>query len=214
MRIAAAICVAALAVSATPAFAQIDSDVFVDGKDGAKVHSASGFVCPLSVGSFERDSVGEADPETSADFCAYSALDGVYGTITLKPLNGPYDATASLSSQFAEQEGSAGQLVGEGTQKFGIKGKPAIAVYTRTYGTASLADLHYRVLFAGGVVGQWAVEATIEYADPRDTELEQGFLNAVYAAALAKIGPAPGATTQALAGPQAPPPLAGKPPSR
>jgi hypothetical protein len=210
MRIAAACCVAVFAFSAVPCSAQVDSDVFVDGKDGAKVHSASGFVCPLAIGPFGRDSVGEAEPEVNADFCSYSALDGVYGTITLKPQSGPYDATASLSSQFAEQEGSAGQLIGEGTQKFAIKGAQPVAVYTRSYGTASLADLHYRVLFAGGVVGQWAVEATVEYAEPRDTELEKDFLNAVYAAALAEIRPQAAPAAQAQAGP----PLAGKPAPR
>ncbi len=197
---------------AGPAFAQQDTDVFVDGKNNAKVHTASGFVCPLAIGVFERDSIGETDPATNTDFCAYSALDGVYGTITLKPLTGPYDAKDSLSAQFAEQEGSAGQLIGEGTQKFTPHGKgAALEVYTRTYGTASLAELHYRVLFAGGVVGNWAVEATVEYADPRDTLLEKDFLDAVYAAALAEIRPGGPPAAQALG---QPPPLAAKPPSR
>ena len=212
MRCAAAFCVAALACSAAPASAQQDSDVFVDGSNNAKVHTASGFVCPLAIGVFERDSIGETDPATNTDFCAYSALDGVYGTITLKPLTGPYDAKDSLSAQFAEQEGSAGQLIGEGTQKFAPRGKgTALEVYTRTYGTASLAELHYRVLFAGGVVGNWAVEATVEYADPRDNLLERDFLDAVYAAALAEIHAGSAPAAQALV---QPPPLAGKPPSR
>ena len=63
--------------------AEVAGDTFADGADGAKVHVASGFVCPAKIGAFERDAVGESDPEAGADFCAYAALDGVYGTIRL-----------------------------------------------------------------------------------------------------------------------------------
>jgi hypothetical protein len=44
------------------------------------------------------------------------------------------------------------------------------------------------VLFAGANVKSWAVEAIIEYAEPRDVSLEQDFLHAVYAAAQSGIG--------------------------
>jgi hypothetical protein len=44
------------------------------------------------------------------------------------------------------------------------------------------------VLFSGSVVKNWAVETTIEYADPRDTPEKTAFFNAVYEAALAEIG--------------------------
>jgi hypothetical protein len=38
-----------------PAIAQTTSiDTFKDGPDEAKVHTASGFVCPLFIGHFER----------------------------------------------------------------------------------------------------------------------------------------------------------------
>jgi hypothetical protein len=47
-------------------------------------------------------------------------------------------------------------------------------------------------------VGPWAVQVTIEYADPRDTDKEADFLNAVYAEAIAKIA---GAATPAPASP-------------
>jgi hypothetical protein len=53
--------------------------------------------------------------------------------------------------------------------------------------------MHYRVLFAGAAVGSWAVQVTIEYADPRDNDNETAFLNAAYAQALAEIAGAPAA---------------------
>ena len=180
---------AALA-AATPALAQnTAADVFADGKDGAKVHVASSFICPLRIGLFERDAVGQSDIDTGADFCAYSALDGVYGTIKLTLLDGPYDAKTSLAPGFIEQEGTGGRQIAEGIAMLASKpGQPPVAVYTRTYETAKLEELHYRVLFTGAQFKNWAVEATIEYADPRDTPLEQDFLRAIYAAAQSQIG--------------------------
>lgn len=179
----------ALAMLARPAFAQDASDeAFVDARDGAKLHGASGFSCPAKIGLFERDAVGEADPQDGADFCAYSALDGVYGTITLTPLTGPYDAKASLAAGFVEQEGTGGKRIAEGMANLPTKsGTPVLSIYTRTYETAKLEDLHYRVLFAGAQFKDWAVETTIEYADPRDTPVEEQFLRAVYAAAESEI---------------------------
>ncbi len=177
------------ALIALPAFAQdAASEPFADSRDGAKLHSASGFSCPAKIGLFERDAVGEADPQNGADFCAYSALDGIYGTIRLTPLSAPYDAKTSLAPDFIEQEGTGGKRIAEGTASLPTKpGAPPLAVYTRTYETAKLEDLHYRVLFAGAQFKNWAVEATIEYADPRDTPVEEQFLHAVYAAAESEI---------------------------
>ncbi|MGD0141683.1 MAG: hypothetical protein ABSC92_00830 [Rhizomicrobium sp.] len=162
-------------------------DAFADGKDGAKVHKASGFVCPAKIGLFERDAVGDADPETGTDFCAYSVLNGVYGTIKLTPLTGPYDPKASLAADFTEQEGTGGKQISEKPETLPGGAQP-LSVYARTYETSKLEDLHYRVLFTGAALKNWAVEATIEYADPRDTPLEQDFLRAVYAAAESQIG--------------------------
>jgi hypothetical protein len=183
--------------SALPAHAQDATDSFADGAGGAKVHSASGFVCSQQIGRFERDAVGERDPEAGADFCAYSALDGVYGTVTLVPLRGAYDPKAMLAPDFVVQEGTGGRMVGETTQLLGPKTAP-LSVYMRTYETTKLETLHYRILFASAVVGPWAVQVTIEYADPRDTDKEADFLNAVYAEAIAKIA---GAATPAPASP-------------
>lgn len=182
-------CALAIATLARPAFGQdVSGEAFVDARDGAKLHSASGFSCPAKIGLFERDAVGEADPQNGADFCAYSALDGVYGTIKLIPLTGPYDAKASLSSGFVEQEGTGGKRIAEGTTNLPTKpGTPPLAIYTRTYETAKLEDLHYRVLFAGAQFKNWAIETTIEYADPRDTPVEEQFLRAVYADAESEI---------------------------
>jgi hypothetical protein len=172
-----------------PASAQtVAGDTFADGANGAKVHMASGFVCPAKIGTFERDAVGESDPETGADFCAYGALDGVYGTIKLVPLHGAYDAKQSLAGDFAEQEGTGGRETGEAEARLAATpGAAPLAVYTRTYETSKLEDLHYRVLFTGAAVKGWAIEATIEFAEPRDVADEQQFLRAVYAAAQSEI---------------------------
>ncbi len=168
---------------ATPAIAQDDGDVFADAANNAKVHAASGFVCPAKIGLFVRDAVGERDPKAATDFCAYSALDGVYGTIEIAPLNGPYDPKTALVPEFQEQEATGGKVVGEKTGKFG-----GATVYSRSYGTSNLGDVHYRVQFAASAVGQWAVQVTMEYASPRDDALKQDFLNAVYDEALHRLG--------------------------
>lgn len=173
------------------AFAQEASpDPFADTRDGGKQHTASGFVCPARIGLFERDAVGEADPGTGADFCAYSALDGVYATVTLTLLDGPYNAASSLAPGFIEQEGTGGKRIAEGVAMIvPAPGMAAMPVYSRTYETAKLEDLHYRVVFTGAQFRNWAVETTIEYADPRDTPVEDAFLHAVYAGAEREILP-------------------------
>jgi hypothetical protein len=170
---------------ASPALAQT-ADPFSDGKDGAKVHVASGFVCPAMIGTFERDAADENDVQTGADICSYAALDGVYGTIVLVPLTGPYDAANALAPAFVEQEGTGGKKIAEGTIMLGPK-SAALPVFTRTYLTARAEALDYRIIFTGAPVKNWAVQATVEYADPRDTASEQEFLNAVYADALKNI---------------------------
>ncbi len=174
-----------------PAFAQTTNiDAFKDGADEAKVHGASGFVCPLFIGHFERDAYGERDPSIGADFCAYSAIDGVYGTITLTPLKAAYDPKSALVPEFTEQEGIGGKMVGERTMNVGGGATP-ISVYTRTYETAALETLHYRIMFSGGTIGNWALEATVEFATPRDDEKLHDFLNAVYTEALVHVAKAP-----------------------
>jgi hypothetical protein len=174
-------------IVASSALAQTtDIDAFKDAPDEAKVHSASGFICPLFIGHFERDAYGERDPSIGADFCAYSALDGVYGTITLTPLKTAYDPKTALVPEFTEQEGIGGKMIGESTMNIGGGATP-ISVYTRTYETAALETLHYRILFSGGTIGSWALEATVEFATPRDDDKERDFLKAVYDEALAHI---------------------------
>lgn len=177
------------ALLATPALAQSAADPFKDGPGYAKVHVASGFVCPAAIGPFERDAAGENDVQTGAAICSYAALDGVYGTVVLTPLTGPYDAKASLAPQFVEQEGTGGKQIGEKTIMLGTKSAP-LPVFTRTYRTARAESMDYRTLFAGTQIGNWAVEVTMEYADPRDTPAETAFLNAVFAAAVKDMVPA------------------------
>ena len=200
-----------LAIS--PVVAQTTNiDAFKDGADEAKVHSASGFVCPLFIGHFERDAYGERAPMLGSDFCVYSSLDGVYGTITLTPLKAAYDPKTALIPEFTEQEGIGGKIVGESTVHIGGGATP-ISVYSRTYETAALETLHYRIMFSGGTVGSWAVEATVEFATPRDDEKLRDFVNAVYTEALvhiAKVAPpqgpvitSPNQVTPALSAPLA-----------
>jgi hypothetical protein len=164
------------------ALAQSDTH-FKDGPGYAKVHIASGFVCPATIGPFERDAQGEKDVQAGSDVCSYAALDGVYGTIVLTPLTGPYDPKASFAPQFVEIEGTGGKKIGEKTIRLGGKSQPPLSVYTRTYRTARAETLEYRTLFAGTQIGNWAVEVTVEYADPRDTNAQKQFLNSVFGAA-------------------------------
>jgi hypothetical protein len=173
-----------------PALVQDVAEPFIDLRDGGKLHTPSGFVCPAKIDLFERDTVGEADPQTGADFCAYSALGGVYGTIRFVLLDGPYNAKTSLAPGFVEEEGTGGKRVADGVIPLAVKpGSAAIPVYARTYETGKLEGDRYRVLFTGAQFGNWAVETTIEYTDPRDVAVENEFLHAVYAEASARVVP-------------------------
>ncbi len=166
-----------------PALGQAGANTFKERDDGAKIHR-SGFVCPQKIGPFERDAAGEADTETNSDFCAYSDIGGVYGTIKLTPLTGNYDPKASLASDFGVQEATGGQRIAEKAIK--LERSP-LSIYTRTYSTAHAETLEYRILFAGAALRGWAVEVTVEYADPRDAQTEAEFLHAIYAAAARQI---------------------------
>lgn len=159
---------------------------FKDGPGYSKIHVASGFVCPAAIGLFERDAQGQYNVQTGADICSYAALDGVYGTIILIPVSGAYDAHNSLAPQFVEEEGTGGKSIGEKTMTFGI-GNNRLPVFTRSYRTARAESLEYRTIFAGTQVGNWAVEAIVEYASPRDDAQEKEFLNTVYANAAKDI---------------------------
>jgi len=163
------------------------STVFKDGPKGEKIHIASGFVCPDRIGRYIRDAVGESDLEAGTDFCSYYALDGVYGTVKVTPLDGLYDPTAALTSAFVEQEGIGAKEVGEKTIALGSK-DGAAKVYTRTYETARLETLHYRITLSGAAIKNWIVETTVEYAEPRDDQVAQDFLDAVYGTAETDIG--------------------------
>ena len=203
--------VIAVATFALPALAQTtDIDAFKDAGSEAKVHVASGFVCPQFIGHFERDAYGERNPSIGSDYCLYSALDGVYGTITLTPLKAAYDPKTALAAEFTEQEGIGGKIVAERTMLIGGGAAP-ISVYSRTYETATLESGHYRIQFSTGTIGNWAIEATIEYATPRDDDKQRDFLNAVFTEALihiAKVAPPQGPVIPAEG---MPPPPATKP---
>lgn len=179
-----------LAALLMPAKAQDTGDVFTDAPDNAKQHIASGFICSLKVGDFERDAVGQRDPGAKADYCAYSALDGVYGTVTLIPLPRTYDPKALLAPDFAMQEGSAARMKSETIETLNLK-TATLPVYMRTYETARLASLTYETLYASAAVGAWVVEVEVEYAAPRDKEKCDAFLQAAYDAAIREIGAQP-----------------------
>ena len=174
-----------LALALAVSKASAEEDVFSDAPNGAKQHVASGFVCPLEIGHFDRDAVGQRDPEAGSDYCAYSARDGVYGTITLMPVRGEFDPKAMMAHEFVVQEGTGGRMALETTVLLGPQ--KTLPVYTRTYDAVKIEAMRYRVQFAGAAVGNWAVQVTVEYADPRDLEVKDDFLNAVYASALAKL---------------------------
>jgi hypothetical protein len=165
-------------------------EIFSDDAHGGKVHIDSRFTCPAKIGLFERDAVGERDPQMGSVYCAYSERDGVYGTIVLKPLRGLYDAKASLAGAFEEAQSTGGRMTAESQLKLGPHVAP-LNVYARTYETAKITDEVYRVLYTGAAIGNWGVELTIEYADPRDLASEKDFLDTVYAAAGAQIGTSP-----------------------
>jgi hypothetical protein len=186
LRILCGLCVkiAFVGLLAPAAFAQeANTNPFIDGRDGGKVHAASGFVCPAKIGRFARDAAG---PDVGADFCAYSASAGVYGTIRLVPLEGPYDAKTSLAPAFVAQESVKAKRIADGMTTLTLKPSP-IPAYARTYETAALNGQHFRVVLEGAQFGKWAVETTVEYVDPRDTALEADFQHAVYAAAASEI---------------------------
>ena len=86
-------------VLAAPAFAQSAADPFKDGPGYAKIHIASGFVCPAAIGPFERDAQGENDVQTGSDLCSYAALDGVYkmAEIAARPVMKLSETTSKLT---------------------------------------------------------------------------------------------------------------------
>ena len=172
--------------AAKPAVPLTASTVFKDGPKGEKIHIASNFACPDRIGRYIRDAVGESDLESGSDFCSYYALDGVYGTVTLTPLRGAYNPARSLSSEFIQQEGIGAKKVGEKTIELGPKGKQ-LKVYTRTYETARLETLHYRITYSGAAYKGWIVETTTEYAEPRDDAVNKEFLDWVYGPALKDV---------------------------
>lgn len=167
-----ALCLCAM----SPALAQ--EDTFTELPDGAKVHQASGYSCPLKIGRFERDAVGVRSTENDTDYCAYSARDGIYGTIVLRPLPSEYDPKALLSQDFVVMEGAGSRQIGETTETFGPDKQ--FTAFTRTYENARVEAMHYRVEFTCAAVGSWVVMTTTEYAEPRDVETKNAFLKAVF----------------------------------
>ncbi len=169
-----------LLLAVAPALAQEGG--FGDGPNGAAIHT-SGFVCPLKIGTFERDATGLRDVGSGADYCAYSALSGIYGTVIIMALPSPFDPKNVLAPEFRVQEGTDGHLIGEEMQRIAT-----IPVYTRVYETARLQSRQYRTLYASGAVGAWSVAVIVEYAQPQDKAIASTFLTAIYGEAVKDIG--------------------------
>lgn len=179
----AALAVAGFLLSVAPALAQ-DAG-FTAGPNNAKVH-ASGFICPLKIGPFERDVAGLRSPVTGADYCAYSAPSGIYGTVIIMALPSPFDPKVTLASEFGVEEGTHSRLIPdtEKTQQIG-----SIPVYQRAYETARIETRAYRTLYASAAVGAWAVTAIVEYSYPQDKTIAAAFLAAVYGEAAKDLVP-------------------------
>ena len=134
----------------SPAAAQTTNiDAFKDGADEAKVHSASGFVCPLFIGHFERDAYGERDADAGLGLLRllrarrrlrHDHADAAEGGLRSQ------DGAGSRSSP--SRKASAARSSAKARCKIG-GGTTPISVYTRTYETAALETLHYRIMFSG-----------------------------------------------------------------
>lgn len=144
---------------------------------------ASGFVCPPKIGTFERDAAGLRDAGSGADYCAYSARSGIYGTVIIRTLPSPFDPKSVLAPEFRVQEGTDGHLIDETMQKIA-----ALPVYTRVYETARLQSRQYRTLYASAAVGAWSVTVIVDYAHPQDQDMASTFLTAIYGEAVKDIG--------------------------
>lgn len=95
-----------------------------------------------------------------------------------------------MAHDFVVQEGSGGRMSAEKIVMLGPDHD--MAVYTRTYDAARVEAMRYRVLFTSAAVGAWVVQVTVEYADPRDIEARNAFLDAVFAAAQKQLTGPPG----------------------
>lgn len=162
-------------------------DGFILRQDGALVHAASGFTCPETLGVFRRDAAGLRE---GGQYCAYSAVSGIYGTIFLKPIAANYDPKAVLAPEARSIESQGGIAVTETEQPVGAQ-SAAVTVYLRTYEMARLDALTYRAQLATAAIGAFAVEVEIEYAFPRDKAEQTGFVTAVYGEAIKDMAGAP-----------------------
>jgi hypothetical protein len=178
-------------VSSTYASAQgttVALGAFRDGPHDGRIARASGFVCPDRVGPYIRDAAGQSGMSEKRVFCSYYALDGIYGTVRILPLKGKFDGPGLLAGQFSQEAGSGGRVVDQKTRSFHAA-SGLLRVFTRTYETSHLENLHYRVSYASAPALGWVVEVISEYASPRDDATKAVFLNWVYGPGLATLQP-------------------------
>jgi hypothetical protein len=161
---------------------------FRDGPHDGRIARASGFVCPDRVGPYIRDAAGQSALSQKRVFCSYYALDGIYGTVRILPLAGKFDGPGLLAGQFSQEAGSGGRVVAQKTRSFPAA-SGELRVFTRTYETSHLENLHYRVSYASAPALGWVVEVISEYASPRDDATKKVFLNWVYGPGLTSLQP-------------------------
>lgn len=163
-----------------------DFDDFSDGPQGTKTHTPSGFTCPAKIGTFDRNAVGIRNPAQGSAYCAYSARDGVYGSVQIAPMRGNFDPKTDMAEDFVAAERAGAHFVSETTISSGPQA--VLPVYTRLYETARTETLRYRTVFACAVIGAWVVRTTVEYASPRDDAQKEAFIASTYATALDTLG--------------------------
>ena len=158
------------------------------GPHDGRIARASGFVCPDRIGPYIRDAAGQSGVSQKRVFCSYYARDGIYGTVRILPLDGQFDGPGLLAGQFSQEAGSGGRIVAQTTLSIAAAGR-VLPVFSRTYETSHLENLHYRVSYASAPVRGWVVEVISEYASPRDDATKTVFLDWVYGPGLAALQP-------------------------
>ncbi len=161
---------------------------FRDGPHDGRIARASGFVCPDRIGPYIRDAAGQSSVSQKRVFCSYYALDGIYGTVRILPLDGQFDGPGLLAGQFSQEAGSGGRVVAQKNLSFAAAGR-VLPVFSRTYETSHLENLHYRVSYASAPIRGWVVEVISEYASPRDDATKTVFLDWVFGPGLAALRP-------------------------
>jgi len=155
------------------------ADSFAEGANGAKLHSASGFVCPQQIGRSSRTRWASVIRKLARIFVPIPRLMASNGTVTASAARDTIQRRARAGFVRAERyrrtNGRRNDANAEPQER-------AIGGLTRTYETRSWK----RCISASSLPARsWelAVQVTIDMAEPRDNDAQAMFLNAVYAEA-------------------------------